>query len=114
MCLQKFDWLKDLTPEEEVMMKEKDWDTEGVSLGPVEDRYKQPALNVSNEEHTRAIGAAQEASRLATSFVAGNQVHACMPSVLSDVSWLQGWYSFAAVACKGSALSCFCCTLHFC
>lgn len=28
LCLKKLGWLKDMNPEKEAMMKEKDWDTE--------------------------------------------------------------------------------------
>jgi hypothetical protein len=101
--VQKFDWLKDLTPEEEAMVKEKEWDTEGVSLGPVEDRYKQPALNVSNEDHGRAIASAQEASRLAKTFEAGNQVRAVQAPIVGCVFAL-GAAQFAAAACRGCPL----------
>ena len=72
--VQKFDWLKDMTPEEEALMVAREWDTEGVALGPIEHRYKQPALRVREDEHEQAMREARTALRCADSYNEGDAV----------------------------------------
>lgn len=74
--VQKFDWLKDVTPEEEALMKSNEWDLEDTSLGPVEERYAQPALHLSDEKHQHALRMGREADRLASAHAAGGKVRA--------------------------------------
>jgi hypothetical protein len=76
--VQKFDWLRDVTPEEEGLMKQQGWDLEDASLAPVDKRYTQPALNLPEEDHVRAITAAAEANRLAKAFAEGGRVRCCI------------------------------------
>ena len=72
--MQKFDWLKDVTPEEAALMKSHEWDLEDTALGPVEERYAQPALHLSEEKHQDALRMAREADRLASAAAAGGKV----------------------------------------
>ena len=51
--LQVYDWLKDATPEEERAMQLQGWDTDGVKLGPVRQRYRQPCLIINDAAHAR-------------------------------------------------------------
>jgi hypothetical protein len=82
--VQKFDWIKDATPEEEALMKTRQWDVEGTALGPVDERYLQPELKVLEEDYETSMRTAREAARLAKSYTAGAEVRSplvalCMP-----------------------------------
>jgi hypothetical protein len=74
LVVQRFDWLKDVTPEEETLMKRQGWDVEDANFAPVDKRYAQPALNLPEEDHLRAIKAARDADNLAKAFASGKQV----------------------------------------
>ena len=77
--LQKFDWIKDMTPEEEALMKERRWDCEDTALGPVERRYVQPALKVLQEDHDNTLRTARAADRVARSYSDGAEARtACL------------------------------------
>ena len=72
--MQKFDWLKDMTPEEEALMREREWDTDGTALGPIEHRYKQPALRTREDEHEKTMAEARTALRHADKYTEGDEV----------------------------------------
>jgi hypothetical protein len=86
-CVQKFDWIKDATPEEEALMKARMWDTEEAALGPVDERYLQPELKVLEEDYEMSMRTAREADRLAKSYTEGAEVRVqlCMQARRSCV-----------------------------
>ena len=85
--VQKFDWLKDMTPEEEALMRTREWDYEGTALGPIEHRYKQPALRTIEEEHEKTMAEARTALRHADKYTEGDEVRpALFPAPKSLVS----------------------------
>ena len=58
-----YDWVKDATPQEEAEMKAQGWDTEQTKLGPVKQRYRQPALIIDEAAHERVKARAHEVLR---------------------------------------------------
>jgi hypothetical protein len=76
-AVQRFDWLRDVTPDEEAQMKLQGWDVEDANFAPVDKRYAQPAFNLPEEDHLHAIKAARDADNLAKAFASGKQVCVC-------------------------------------
>lgn len=68
MCVQKTDWLKDVTPEEAEAMRKDNWDLEDVELDPIPLRYVQPSMKLRDDVHDRVVQDAAEASRLADAY----------------------------------------------
>jgi hypothetical protein len=72
--LQFFDWMKDLTPEEEEQMRLDNWDLEDVKLGLPKDRFIQPSLINLPAEHERTINDARAVMEKVEAFNRGDEV----------------------------------------
>lgn len=59
-CVQTFDWMRDLTEQEEAEVRET-YDCEDTVLGPVSGRYVSPCFKLDDKEHAELV---QEAERL--------------------------------------------------
>ena len=79
--MQFYDWMKDTTPPEEEEMRAHDWDMEETKFGPITERYRQPSLINSPQEHAKLLREAQDISDRVDAINAGERVRP-LPSLL--------------------------------
>jgi predicted restriction endonuclease len=72
--MQKFDWMKEVTPQDAAEMEAAEWDLDDVKLGPVEERYMQPSLIVRDDLFEKALEEAYDVSNRVNAFNAGEDV----------------------------------------